>query len=158
MEADQVDKILDKYQGARRDKLIPILQEVQEYYGYLDELAIKRVGRQLKLPTSKIYGIATFYNQFSFTPRGKYHIRICHGSACHVNGGMRLIREIEKLLQLRDLESTQDGEFSLEIVACLGACSRAPVIEVNGVFYACCDVTSLTKIIDSIKKNATEKA
>ena len=131
MPADQVDIILVKFPGARRDKLIPILQEIQNFYGYLNEQMIKKVSTHLKLPTSKIYGIATFYNQFSFVPWGKNHIRICHGTSCHVNGGASLIRELEKLLQLKHGETTRDGNFSLEIVACLGACSRSPMIEIR---------------------------
>lgn len=156
MITDAVEKILDNYPGARRDKLIPILQEIQESMGYLNEETIKKVGRHLRLPTSKIYGIATFYNQFSFTPRGKYHIRICHGNACHVNGGSKLIRELEKLLQLKQGETTRDGLFSLEIAACLGACSRSPLIEINDEFYSFSDVTSIRKVIDSIIKTAAE--
>jgi NADH-quinone oxidoreductase subunit E len=156
MQDYQVEKILDKFPGARRDKLIPILQEIQNSYGYLNEETIKQVGKHLRLPTGKIYGIATFYNQFSFVPRGKNHIRICHGSTCHVNGGRKLISELEKLLQLKHGETTRDGMFSLEIVACLGACSRSPVIEVNEEFFAYSDVASLKKIIGSIKKKSEE--
>ena len=153
---DQVEEILDKYPGPRRDKLIPILQEIQDCYGFLTEETIKRVGRHLRLPASKIYGIATFYNQFSFLPRGKYHIRICHGSACHVNGGIKLIRELEKLLHLKHGETTHDGLFSLEITACLGACSHSPVLEINEEFYSCNDGAGLRKVIDSVRKNTAE--
>ena len=156
MSGNQVDKILDKYPGARRDKLIPILQEIQDFFGYLNEDSIKKVGRHLKLPTSKIYGIATFYNQFSFVPRGKYHIRICHGSACHVNGGVKLINELEKLIGLKNGEITEDGLFSLEIAACLGGCSRSPIIEINEEFYGFNDSRSLRTIIESIRKNRME--
>ena len=158
MAVDQVEKILDKYPGARRDKLIPILQEIQNSYGYLTEDSIKRIGTHLKLPTSKIYGIATFYNQFSFIPRGKNHIRICHGSSCHVNGSEKLIRELEKLLQLKNGDTTKDGIFSLEVVACLGAGSRSPVIEVNDEFYSFTDLAGLRKIIESFSRNIAEKA
>ena len=150
MPEDQIGKILDRYPGARRDKLIPILQEIQDNYGYLNEESIKRIGKHLKLPTSKIYGIATFYNQFSFIPRGKNHIRICHGSGCHVNGAAKLIREIEKLLQLKNGDTTRDGNFSLEVVPCLGACSRSPVVEINNEFHSYTDVSGLRKIIEAL--------
>jgi len=152
MPDEQVENILDRYPGARRDKLIPILQEIQICYGYLNEETIKKVGKHLKLPTSKIYGIATFYNQFSFVPRGKIHIRICHGSSCHVFGGARLIKEVEKILQIRHGETTKDGAFSLEVVACLGACSRSPVVEVNGEFYPYTDISGLKRIIETTGK------
>ena len=156
MSGNQVEKILDKYPRARRDKLIPILQEIQDSFGYLNENSIKKVGQHLNLPTSKIYGIATFYNQFSFVPRGKYHIRICHGTACHVNGSMKLIRDLEKLIGLKHGETSEDGLFSLEIAACLGGCSRSPIIEINEEFYRYSDSSSLRKIIDSIRKNRME--
>lgn len=158
MQVDQIEKILDRYPAARRDKLIPILQEIQNSYGYLTEDSIKRVGTHLKLPTSKIYGIATFYNQFSFIPRGKYHIRICHGSSCHVNGSAKLIRELEKLLQINNGDTTKDGIFSLEVVACLGACSRSPVVEVNNEFHTFTDIPGLRKIIESFSRNISEKS
>jgi NADH-quinone oxidoreductase subunit E len=158
MPVDQVEKILDRFPGARRDKLIPILQEIQNSYGYLTEDSIKRVGTHLKLPTSKIYGIATFYNQFSFIPRGKFHIRICHGSSCHVNGSAKLIRELEKILQLKNGDTTKDGIFSLEVVACLGACSRSPVVEVNDEFCTYTDLAGLRKIIESFRSNKAERA
>ncbi len=157
MPVDQVEKILDRFPGARRDKLIPILQEIQNSYGYLTEDSIKRVGTHLKLPTSKIYGIATFYNQFSFIPKGKNHIRICHGSGCHVNGSAKLIRELEKMLQLKNGDTTKDGIFSLEVVACLGACSRSPLVEVNDEFYTFTDIPGLRNIIESFRRNTAEK-
>jgi NADH:ubiquinone oxidoreductase subunit E len=156
MSSDQVEKILDKHPGARRDKLIPILQEIQDCFGYLDEETIKKVGKHLKLPTSKIYGIATFYNQFSFVPKGKYHIRICQGSSCHVNGGVKFIGEIEKILGLKHGETSRDGLFSFEITACMGACSRSPVIEINDEFYALIDSAALRKTIESISKKRIE--
>ncbi len=150
MASDATDKILEKHPDARRDKLIPILQEIQETCGYLTEETIVKVGQHLHLPASKIYGIATFYNQFTFIPRGRYHLRICHGTSCHASGARALIREAEKLLKIAHGETTRDGMFSLEIVACMGACSRTPVIEINGEYFPLTDSSQLREILDRI--------
>ena len=90
-------EILDTYQEAGRDSLIPILQEIQDHEGWLSEASLTKVGKHLNLPVSKIYGVATFYNQFRFQPKGKYHIQICRGTACHVLGSSNVQTELEKL-------------------------------------------------------------
>lgn len=132
---DQTDQILAKFPNARRPDLIPILQQIQDLNGHLTEEAVVKVGRHLNLSTSKIYGIATFYNQFSFVPRGKFHIQLCHGTSCHVAGSQNLISELEKQLKIHHGETSRDNLFSLEIVSCLGACGKAPVMAVNDDFY-----------------------
>ena len=133
---DQVQKVLSGYPTAGRDKLIPILQEVQESLGYISPEAVVAIGKHLKLASSKIYGVATFYNQFRFKPLGKYHIMICRGTACHVKGSLNLLTMLEKELKIKAGDTTRDGLFSLEVVACIGACGLAPVISVNGKFHA----------------------
>jgi len=131
-----ISSLLEKYSHSRRDSLIPILQDIQEEVGYLSEEAIVLVGRQLNMPTSKIYGLATFYNQFRFEPKGKYHIQICHGTACHLLGAVKIIEIIEKKLKIKAGQTSRNGKFSLEVVPCIGACSQSPVISVNGEFYS----------------------
>lgn len=133
---DIVNSILRKYPDASRDALIPILQDVQEKQGFLSRESIQRIGGHLSLPVSKIYGVATFYNQFRFEPVGKYHIQICRGTACHVKGSAKLLEIISKELSIKPGQTTRDGLFSIEIVACIGACGLAPVIAVNGEFHA----------------------
>jgi NADH-quinone oxidoreductase subunit E len=125
-----------RQQQAGRDALIPILQELQEAEGYLSREAIVDVGRRLGLPASKIYGVATFYNQFRFEPLGRYHIQVCRGTACHVKGSAAVMDRLERELGIASDQTTRDGLFSLEIVACIGACGLAPVISVNGTFHA----------------------
>jgi NADH:ubiquinone oxidoreductase subunit E len=147
-----VESILKEYPNARRDKLIPILQEVQERGGHLSEEAIVLIGQHLKLPTSKIYGIATFYNQFSFEVPALFNIRICHGTSCHVNGVNFLIQELEKLLRIKHGEITRDKLFSLEIVSCIGACSHSPVIEINGNYHVCKTANDIRNLIESHRK------
>lgn len=131
-----MNTILENYPEAGRDKLIPILQEVQESDGFLSEASMAAVGKHLSLPVSKVYGVATFYNQFRFEPKGKYHIQVCRGTACHVLGSATVLEELEKELKVKAGKTTRDMMFSIEVVACIGACGLAPVVAVNGNFHA----------------------
>lgn len=142
--------ILEKY-SKERENLIPILQEIQEREGYLSEEAIVNVGEYLNLPASKVYGVATFYNQFRFQPKGKYHIQICRGTACHVLGSATVLEELQKILKIKNNETTKDGKFSIEVVACMGACGLAPVISINGEFYGKITKESLTNLIKNLE-------
>lgn len=133
---NDISAILERYPNAGRDSLIPILQQVQEAQGYLSRQAVISIGRHLTLPASKIFGVATFYNQFRFQPQGRYHIQICRGTACHVKGSAAILERVRRYLKIQPDETTRDGLFSLEVVACIGACGLAPVISVNGEFHA----------------------
>ena len=106
---DKIESLLQKFPNPGRESLIPILQEVQDEFGYLSEDAIKKIGTALDLPASKIYGLSTFYNQFRFTPRGKYHIQVCNGTCCHMEGAGRILNEITKMLSIQDGETSRDG-------------------------------------------------
>jgi len=141
-----------KYQGGKRDALIPILQEIQEEQGCLSREAVLRVGRHLGLPASKVYGVATFYNQFRFQPVGKYHVQVCRGTACHVKGSASVLEAIEMALGIKAGQTTRDGLFSIEVVACLGACGLAPTINVNGEFHAGVAADGVKGILDSYRK------
>ena len=147
-----LSKILEKYNHAGRDALIPILQEFQEKEGYLSKEAIARIGDHLDLPTSKIYGVATFYNQFRFNALGKYHIQICRGTACHVKGSAQILITLEQELGIEAGETSRDGLFSLEVVACIGACGLAPVISINGEYFANITPEKTRKIIEDFRK------
>jgi len=144
--------ILDKYSEKSRDQLIPILQDIQEYVGYLSEESIVKVGKHLGIPVSKIYGVATFYNQFRFQAVGKYHIQVCRGTACHVLGSLTVLEELQHILKIKQGTTSRDGLFSIEVVACIGACGLAPVISINGEFYAKVTRESIKEIIQSIKQ------
>lgn len=150
---DGIAEILKTKADAGRDSLIPILQEIQDREGYLSENAIARVGQKLGIPTSKIYGVATFYNQFRFEPKGSYHFQVCRGTACHVLGSATVLEKLEKNLRIKAGETTRDGLFSIEVVACIGACGLAPVIAVNGEFHAKVTESSLNEVIENYKKN-----
>jgi len=145
-------EILDGFAGAGEESLIPILQEIQERNGYLSEASIVNVGKHLKVPTSRIYGVATFYNQFRFQPKGKYHIQVCRGTACHVLGSASVLENLEKELKIKAGQTTRDGLFSIEVVACIGACGLAPVICVNNTFHAKVTLDSLKKLIHEYRE------
>ncbi len=151
-----LDGVLQRYPNASRDALIPILQEVQQEQGYLSRDAVVQIGRHLRLPASKIYGVATFYNQFRFQPQGRNHVQVCRGTACHVKGSAAILDAVKRELKVEPGQTTRDGEFSLEIVACIGACGLAPVICVNGEFHASVTTKSVGKILDSYRRKAPQ--
>ncbi|NLX21260.1 MAG: NADH-quinone oxidoreductase subunit NuoE [Phycisphaerae bacterium] len=151
-----VEPILNEFGDAGRDALIPILQAVQERQGYLSREAMIEVGQHLGLPVSKIYGVATFYNQFRFQPQGKFHIQVCRGTACHVKGSARVLDAVRQALKIEPGQTSRDGLFSLEVVACIGACGLAPVICVNGEFYAGMTTEKVDKLIRSCQRKAAE--
>jgi NADH-quinone oxidoreductase subunit E len=145
--------ILKKYREAKREALIPLLQEVQEACGYVSRDAVIQIGRQLHLPTSKIYGVATFYNQFRFQPKGKYHVLVCRGTACHVKGSAKVLEAVIKHLKIEPGKTTRDKMFSLETVACMGACALSPVICINDDFYAKVSPAKVIKLIEACREN-----
>lgn len=126
----QLNSILSSYQG-KKEELIPILQQVQEEIGYLPEQAMLEIARFTRVPESKVYAIATFYAQFRFTPIGRNHIMVCRGTACYVRGAPRILESVEKQLGIKEGETTEDMEYSLETVACIGACGLSPCLMVN---------------------------
>jgi len=146
-----VQEILQQYPNAGHDSLIPILQMVQEKLGFLSEESVVEVGKHLKMPASKIFGVATFYNQFRFSAPGKYHVQVCRGTACHVLGSATVLDELEKQLKVKSGQTTRDKVFSLEVVACIGACGLAPVISINGEFHAKVTSESLKSILEDYR-------
>jgi len=153
---NDVDSVLKKHPRAGRDALIPILQEVQESQGYLSRESVTRISKHLNLPATKIYGVATFYNQFRFQPKGKYHFMVCRGTACHVKGSSRVLEMAQKLLKLKPGQTSRDRLFSLETVACMGACGLSPVMNLNGEFYAKVTPQKLVKIIQECRETESK--
>ena len=143
-----------------RSSLIPILQDLQSRDGYLSRRGICEVADYLGLPESKVYGVATFYNQFTLIPPGKHQIQICRGTACHVKGSFDLLESLELLLGIHPGETTRDGLFSLQTVACLGACSIAPVITLDGEFHGRLDKEKLEALVNALRarESGTEGA
>ena len=134
--SEVIQAVLSRYPDATEDQLITLLQEVQDACGYLSRDAILSIGRHIDMPASKIYGVATFYNQFRFHPLGRVHIQICRGTACHVKGSKAVLDAIAKELDVPPCVATPDGVFSFETLACIGACGLAPAIMVNGELRA----------------------
>lgn len=131
---DCLDRILGGYSG-EQGELIPLLQDIQEEFGYLPSEPMRQVARFLNVPESDVYGVATFYSQFFLTRQGKNKIKVCQGTACHVRGGPRIVRAIQNRLGIGPGETTDDYQFSLERVACFGSCALAPVVLVNDKVY-----------------------
>lgn len=127
---DYLDAILEKYKG-QKGSLIPVLQQAQNAHGYLSKEALEYIAKGLNIPISQVYGVTTFYSQFHLNPRGKNIIRVCQGTACHVRGGKQILEKLESLLSIKAGETTEDLKFTLETVACIGACGLAPVIMIN---------------------------
>lgn len=128
---NKMNTIFSEFEG-KKQELIPILQRTQEKFGYLPEDAILEIAGFTGVPGSRVYAVATFYAQFRFTPIGKNHVMICRGTACHVRGAPRILDEIKYHLGIDEGETTEDGEYSLESVACIGACGLSPCIMING--------------------------
>ena len=147
----KVDEIMQSV-GAKKPNLIAILQKVQEEFRYLPKDALTYIGTKIEgLSPATVYGVATFYNQFSLDPKGKYEIKVCDGTACHVRGSMPLLNALKAKLNLKDGKfTTDDMLFSVEIVSCLGACGLSPVIVVNGKVHPKMTTDALNAVIDTL--------
>ena len=150
--AASIEQVIGRFPQAGRDSLIPILQAVQEEQGFLSEAAVASISRHLGIPASKVYGVATFYNQFRFQPKGKYHILVCRGTACHVKGSAKVLDALIKYLKIEPGKTTRDKMFSLETVACMGACALSPVICINEDFYAKVSPAKVIKLIEACRE------
>ncbi len=142
--------ILTKHE-AERAAVISVLQDINAHYRYLPEDVLRHTARALDIPLSQVYSIASFYNAFSFTPRGRYIIRVCMGTACHVKGGHLILQALERMLKIDAGGTTEDRNFSLEEVRCLGCCGLAPVITINEDLYGSITQTKLPKILERYK-------
>jgi NADH-quinone oxidoreductase subunit E len=127
---EKLVEIFNDFKG-NKEELIPILQIVQERFGYIPEDVMLDVSRFTKVPESNVFGVATFYAQFRFTPIGKNRVMVCRGTACHVKGATQILEEVERVLGIKEGETTPDGKYSLETVACIGCCSLAPCVMIN---------------------------
>ena len=131
---EKLDEILSHYTG-KKEELIPILQETQEYFGYLSLEVMQKIARFLKIPDSAVFGVSTFYAQFKFSPTGRRKVKLCRGTACHVRGASRILDEVVKRLGIKPGETSDDMEYSLETIACFGSCALAPVMVVDSNVY-----------------------
>lgn len=133
-QTDLVDSLVKKH-GEKKDALIPLLQDIQSDLNWLPEDVLKAVAEKLQIPLMDVYGVTSFYRTFSLKPRGKHIITVCVGTACHVRGGQRIVDEIGRRLEIAPGETTQDKNFTLETVNCLGCCALGPIVMIDGEYY-----------------------
>ncbi|MDN5332555.1 MAG: iron-hydrogenase subunit gamma [Tepidanaerobacteraceae bacterium] len=144
----KVKSILEKYPKERR-YLLAILQDIQKTYNYLPREALNEVRDYLGIPLSSLYSMATFYKALSLKPKGRYVIKVCDGTACHIRGSLDIVEEIKKQLSISPGEVTKDGKFSLETVNCLGSCALAPVMVINDKYYGNLKPAMVKDILES---------
>jgi len=156
-----IEEILLEFENPDQSNLIPILQQIQENEGYLSEISLLKVSDWLGVPVNKVYGVSTFYNQFRFVKPGYYQISVCRGTACHVKSSIDVLNALCRELNIQPGERSDDGIFSLEVVACIGACGLAPVIRIGSNYHAEVDPRQIRKILSqyrrSYKKTVTKK-
>ncbi len=150
---NKLDEILQSY-DYKKSNLIAILQKVQEEYRYLPEEALIYIGTKIEgLSPATVFGVATFYAQFSLEPKGKFEIKVCDGTACHVRGSMPVLNAIRNKLNIKEGQLTsENGLFSLETVSCLGACGLAPVVVINGKVYPQMTSDAISIVLDTLLK------
>lgn len=148
-----IESICDRYKD-EPTPLMLVLSDIQKEYGYIPLEVQEIVSQKLGIPTSEIYGVVTFYSFFSLTPKGKYVIGVCLGTACYVKGGQNIVDQFSTLLKIKAGETTEDGLFTLDALRCIGACGIAPAVTVNGKVFSKVSVDQVPKIIDSYKKEA----
>jgi NADH-quinone oxidoreductase subunit E len=148
-------EILHKHEG-RADNLIPLLQRVQRMLGYLPEWALLEISDYVAMPSAKVFGVATFYSQFRLQPVGEHIIRVCRGTACHVRGSNRILKEIQSHLRVLPGETTKDRLFTLETVACFGSCALAPVTVVDDTVYGRMNPSKVLALLQSLREEARE--
>ena len=146
MNLQEVDKVIKKYDH-NSSWLVMILQDVQEKYNYLPAEAIKYVAEKLKIPLSRVFNVTTFYSSLSLAERGKHLIKVCDGTACHLRGFINIRDEISRQLGIEENETTEDKKFTLEVVACLGACALAPVMAVGTKYHGNMDATKIKETL-----------
>ncbi len=150
---ERVDEILAEF-GAEKRHLITILQHVQAHYRYLPREVLEYIALKMKVSTAKLYSVATFYENFSLEAKGKYVIKICDGTACHVRKSVPILEKIREVLGLsEEKHTTDDMLFTVETVSCLGACSLAPVLTVNDVVYPSMTPEKAEQLIEKIKED-----
>lgn len=145
---NSIDSILTNFTPIERGNLIPILQAVQSEEGYISSGSVKMISKKMRISRSEIYGVATFYTQFKFNPPGRHNIKICLGTACHVQGGDFILNALSRELGIIPGETTVDRRFDMERVACLGCCAIAPVIKVDEDIHAKISVIKLKEMLN----------
>lgn len=147
---NEIKEIIEEIKKRKLSNL-EILQILQERYNYVPLDILEKICKEIEIPKSKIFGILTFYSQFSTQKRGKYLIRVCDGTACHVKGGSKIIEMLKREFKIEDGKTTDDGKFTLQVVACLGSCFLAPVCMINSNYYGNMDEKKFKRVLDNLK-------
>ncbi len=145
-------RIVEEMQPIAETSVIPLLQQIQSSYGYLPREVVLAVCERTGLPVSRVFGVATFYSQFHLTPRGRHLIRCCRGTACHVKGSNQMLQDLQGHLQIAAGQTSRDGLFTLETVACFGSCALAPIVVVDASVYGSMNRSKALKLLDDIRK------
>jgi NADH-quinone oxidoreductase subunit E len=148
---EKVKEIIQYYHGDK-SYLVPILQDVQKEFNYLPKDALCAVSTHLSVPISRVYEVVTFYKAFSLKPKGRYQLSLCLGTACHVRGGPKILEELERKLDIPAGETTKDGLFTLETVACLGCCAIGPVVVIDGEYHGHATIRKIGPILSKYQK------
>lgn len=156
VDLSMIDPLIEKYKD-KKGNMIPLLQGTQDVYGYIPRAAFEKISRETGLELSDMYGVATFYAQFRLEPVGKYIVKVCHGTACHVQNANSVTDALKEALKVEDGGTTEDGMFTLESVACLGCCSLAPVMMIGDETYGKLSGSQAVKIIKNIRINELNK-
>jgi len=154
--SSDIKKIIQRYHN-KKGILISLLQDIQDTYGYVPAESVELMSRELSIYPVDIYGILTFYAQFRLSPRGRHIIKVCQGTACHVMGGKEILDYLSDKLGISEGETTEDGMFSLERVACLGCCGMAPVVVIDNNFYGRCTIQRIDKLLDNYRLERPNK-
>ena len=145
----EVQDIMNPYKE-EKDNLIPILNDIQEKYGYIPKVAQMEVSKYLNIPMAEIFGVITFYSRFTLEPKGKYNISVCLGTACFVKGSQVILDRLKERLNLEEGKTSEDGKFSIDTTRCVGACGIAPVFTVNGEVYGHATVKKLDEVLEQL--------
>ncbi len=146
--SESIEALLQKH-ARTPENLIPILQDVQRQFGYISSESIKQISRHLRISENQVFGVSSFYAQFRFTKPGEHSIRVCLGTACHVRGGATLLETLERGLEIKCGETTPDGKYDLDRVACLGCCALSPVVQIDREIHSRVTVSKLTQLRNS---------
>jgi NADH-quinone oxidoreductase subunit E len=149
---EKIDQIIEKFKN-EKGTIIGLMQDIHGEYRYLPEEVLLRVSAELDIPMAKLYTLATFYKSFRLEPVGKHHVRVCIGTACHVNGATKIVETLERELGVKSGQTTEDNQFTLETVNCLGACALGPLALVDGEYHGKIDQGKLKKLLNKYRKD-----
>ena len=151
-QSEKIDQIIEKFKN-EKGTIIGLMQDIHGEYRYLPEEVLLRVSAELDIPMAKLYTLATFYKSFRLEPVGKHHVRVCLGTACHVNGATKIVETLERELGVKSGQTTEDNQFTLETVNCLGACALGPLMLVDGEYHGKIDQGKLKKLLNKYRKD-----